>query len=180
MEEHITCRCGCGQLIERHSYETDRQFAKRHKSGLFRAKCAKNLPAKPERGNPTLELISCNNEPLEGVEQPKDKPEHDPKYQAWIRDMPCLVPGCLNESQFHHQNEKGHGAKGGLCSDYRGLPLCCWHHTLGGTPGKPGSYHGSARITGWRFWSVYGVDVEAAIHRLNTLWIETGHKFKKG
>jgi len=134
--------------------------------------------AKAERGKPTLSLISCNTEPLEGVGQPKEKPEVDLKYQAWIREMPCLVPGCPNESQFHHQNRQGHGAKGALCSDYRGLPLCCWHHTLGGTPGKPGSYHGTAKLTSWTFWKVYGVDVEATIHRLNTIWLEMGNKFK--
>ena len=171
----------CGREIIKGQYfaESEDDFMQRLISRYCRKKCKReHAPPKVERGKPTLALISCNTEPLEGVEQPKDKPEVDLKYQAWIREMPCLVPGCPNESQFHHQNRQGHGAKGALCSDYRGLPLCCWHHTLGGTPGKPGSYHGTAKLTGWTFWKVYGIDVEATIHQLNDLWLELGHKFK--
>jgi hypothetical protein len=175
------CKCGCGHTIERHSYENDRQWEKRKASGLFRAKCKKNLPALPsERPRPSLATSTANYGRGGGVAVPKEVPVVDEKYRSWVREMPCLVPGCNFASEFHHQNMKAHGGTSALCSDYRGLPVCRWHHTLGGFEGLPGSYHGSAKLTGWRFWAVYGVDVEATIHNLNRLWLEQGHHFKEG
>ena len=42
-----------------------------------------------------------------------------------------------------------------------------------------GSYHGEGKISGWGFWKYYAVDVEATIHNLNRMWLESGHKFKE-
>ena len=109
---------------------------------------------------------------------PKEVPVVDEAYRRFVRGFPCLVPGCGAESVFHHQNMKAHGGKGALCSDYRGLPLCPAHHTNGGIERIPFSYHGMGRVTGWNFWRLYGVDVEATIHNLNRLWLEQGHHFK--
>lgn len=171
----------CGREIVQGQWgaEGDGSFAERLASGYCRGKCRRlSAPPKKERVTGTLDAVDfCYDKP-ELVAQVKEVPQEDPKYLAWIRSLPCLVPGCEYASQAHHQNEAKKGAKGATTSDYRALPLCPWHHTLGGTPGKPGSYHGLAKLTGWTFWRVYGVDVEATIHRLNALWMESGKKFK--
>lgn len=172
----------CGREIVRGQFcaETPAQFAKRLASGFCRPKCARSsAPAKKDRPKPSLSLISNNTERGEMVAQPKIVPVVDEAYRKWIRSMPCLVPGCPHEAHFHHQNERGHGGKGALCSDYRGVSLCTYHHTNGGTLLQPGSYHGMGKVTGWKFWQFYGVDVEATIHRLNAMWFESGRRFKE-
>lgn len=172
-------KCGREIVKDQFCVESGAQFEKRTRGGYCRPKCKRlSAPVKQERTTSTLELVSANYDRAELVAQIKEVPVVDEKYRSFVRDLPCLVPGCNFASEFHHQNMKAHGGKGALCSDYRGLPLCRWHHTLGGFEGKPGSYHGSAKLTGWRFWSVYGIDVEATIHRLNAMWLEMGHKFK--
>ena len=173
--------CGLEIIQGQYYAESDDGFKARLASGFCRSKCRRlATPARSERIRPSLELISHNVGRVETVAQPLEVPVVDEKYRAWVRSLPCMVPGCAGRSQFHHQNRKGHGGKGTLCSDYRGLPLCYWHHTQGGTENAPGSYHGSGKLTGWKFWAHYGVDVESAIHNLNRLWLEQGHKFKEG
>lgn len=175
------CRCGCGKTIEKRPYETPRQAEKRIAKGVYRDKCLKAItPLKPERGKPPLELISHNVGRVETVAQPLEVPVVDEGYRRHVRGFPCLIPGCGNPSIFHHQPKRAHGTKGGLCTDYRGVNLCEWHHTLGGTVALPYSYHGMGKVTGWKFWSYYGIDVETTIHNLNRIWLEQGHKFKEG
>ena len=173
-------KCGKEITKNQHCAETPDQFAERYNSGYCRAKCKRqHTPSKSERGKQTLELISHNVGRVETVAQEKDLPERDEKYLAWIRTLPCLVPGCNVEAQAHHQNKRKHGGKGTTASDYRAAPLCIFHHRLGGYSGKMGSYHGEGKISGWGFWKYYAVDVEATIHNLNRMWLESGHKFKE-
>jgi hypothetical protein len=160
--------------------EGDEPFAERLAEGYCRSKCRRlHGPQKSERGKPTLALISSCYESPEGVEQPKEARIVDLGYESWVRSFPCLVPGCIEEAQSHHQNERGKGGKSTKPSSYRCLPLCPGHHTLGGTPHLPGSYHGMGKLTGWKFWQHYGIDVEATIHNLNRLWLESGKRFKE-
>jgi hypothetical protein len=160
--------------------EGDDAFKERLQSGFCRRKCARlHGPAKKERPKPTLSPVSVNYGRGGGGALPKDVPVVDEAYRRFVRSLPCLVPGCCNPSIFHHQHKKGHGAKGALCTDYRGMNICEWHHTLGGTERLPGSYHGMGKLTGWRFWQHYGVDVEATIHNLNRLWLEQVRTFKE-
>jgi hypothetical protein len=181
MEQEMICLY-CSKEIVRGMYgaESPDQFAKRYNSGFCRSKCSRlHGPLPSERPRPSITpYIQGNYERGGVVSVPKEVPVVDEAYRRFVRSLPCLVPGCCNPSIFHHQHKKGHGAKGGLCTDYRGMNICEWHHTLGGTDNLPFSYHGMGRVTGWNFWRLYGVDVEATIHNLNRLWLEQGNTFK--
>jgi hypothetical protein len=176
------CICGCGRELVKHSYETLAQWERRLKSGLYRARCKKNLPLPlPSPKERTLtEPVSWNHERPDMTEQPKEKRIDDPSYESWIRELPCIIPHCQSKTQSHHQQPRGKGGTGTKPSSYRCLPVCAEHHTLGGTPHLPGSYHGMGKLTGWKFWKHYGVEVETVIHDLNRAWLEMGRKFKEG
>jgi len=163
----MNCKhCGIEIIQGQYYAESDDDYKERLRSQFCRRKCARlHTPSPAERGKPSLGGMSGNHSRPEMRAQIKEVPVVDEKYMAWIRSLPCLI--CGGPAQSHHQNKRKEGRKGGVCSSYRTLPICCWHHTLGGTPALPGSYHGSARLTGWEFWNHYGIDVEATITNLN-------------
>lgn len=108
----------------------------------------------------------------------KKKPIRDKSYLNFIRSLPCLIGGdtCVGV-EAHHQVKRHEGTMGGKPCDSRVLALCWRHHSFGGTAKHPGSVHGQARLTGWRFWEAYGIDVEAWITRLNEAYeTATGRK----
>jgi hypothetical protein len=175
--------CPCGKEITRNQYcaENERQWAKRESSGFCRPKCSRAYKLLPSPKVQTMELVSRRvGAREEMVTLEKEKRVEDTKYLEWIRSLPCLVPGCGYQSEAHHQNEKGHGGKGTRADDYRAVPVCFFHHTMGGTVAAPGSYHGMGGTTGRRFWQKYAIDVETVIHDLNRAWLEQGRKFKEG
>jgi hypothetical protein len=172
----------CGQEIVKNQYcvEKPMEYEARLATQFCRAKCARlHGPVKKEKAKGELSLGSANYERGLRAVGPKEVPVVDEAYRRFVRGLPCLIPGCAGSSIFHHQHKKGHGVKGALCTDYRGLNICEWHHTLGGTERLPGSYHGMGKLTGWRFWQHYGVDVETMIHDLNRAWLEIGRKSKE-
>lgn len=175
----------CGREIIQGQYgaEGDEPFKERLESGYCRAKCKRlDKPSPSPKDRPTLvaDPTTWNHSRPEGKEQPKERRINDPAYERWIRERFCIVPGCYNDAQSHHQNEQGHGGKSTKPSSYRCIPLCTEHHTLGGTPYLRGSYHGMGKLTGWKFWKHYGIDVETVIHDLNRAYLESGRKFKEG
>jgi hypothetical protein len=177
------CKCGCDRPIIQGQWgaEGDEAFAERLATGYARRKCARLHKPLPSPKVQTMELVSRRvGAREEMVTLEKEKRIDDPAYEAWVRTLPCLVFGCGNESQSHHQNERGKGGKSTKPSSYRCVPLCAEHHTLGGTPFFQGSYHGLGKITGWRFWDVYQIEPETVIHQLNRAWLEMGRKFKEG
>ena len=151
MEKPIVCKCGCGEVLEKHSYETIRQWEKRLKRGLFRAGCKKNLPSPPVRGATTNTLISARYGG-ELVAQEKESPVRDLARLAFARSMPCFTCGEIQGVHAHHEQEPGHGTMGGKTSDRRTVPLCAGCHQL---------RHETSRS----FWG--NVDVEAYIRDLN-------------
>jgi hypothetical protein len=177
------CKCGCDRPIIQGQWgaEGDEAFAERLATGYARRKCARlHKPLPSPKGRTLQAPVSWNRERPDMTEQPKDRRVEDAKYLEWVRSLPCLVTGCQYDAETHHQSERGKGGTGTRADDYRALPLCCFHHTLGGTSQAQGSYHGMGKLTGWKFWKHYGIDVESTIHRLNCLWLEQGKKFKEG
>ena len=61
---------------------------------------------------------------------------------------------------MHHENEPGKGMKGKQCSDYRGVPVCFYHHWLMETPGMGRK----------SFWREYKKDPEKIIEALHQEW----------
>jgi hypothetical protein len=176
------CLC-CGREIVKDQFcaETPDQFAKRYNESLCRAKCKRLYKPLPSPKVQTMEIVSWRvGGREEMVTLEKEKRVEDTAYEAWIRTHLCLIPHCPHEAQSHHQNVRGNGGKGTKPSSDRCLPLCVHHHTLGGTIRQPGSYHGMGKLTGWKFWEAYGIDVETVIHDLNRAWLEMGRKFKEG
>lgn len=54
---------------------------------------------------------------------PKEKPERNEAYLAFIRGKPCSVTGKHGQSVAHHHPKHGHSTMGGKCSDFRALPI---------------------------------------------------------
>lgn len=94
---------------------------------------------------------------------PKPKTIRDKKYLSFIKSLRCCVCGFKPMSDPHHVPEKGHGAKGMKCSDYRAIPLCHLHHT---------EYHQHGRET---FAIKYDLDYEQLIGFLNNHYKEKGN-----
>lgn len=56
----------------------------------------------------------------------KSKTFKNKQYLEYIRKQPCVI--CGHKSVPHHTEAGGMGMK---CSDYRTIPLCNQHHTIG-------------------------------------------------
>lgn len=59
----------------------------------------------------------------------KPKTYRNEKYLVWIRQKPCLIPGCFNRAEPHHVRRQYWGA--GISKkphDYVAVPLCREHH----------------------------------------------------
>ena len=91
----------------------------------------------------------------------KETTPEDEDYKLFIRQQPCLARNreCFGEVVPHHEQEKGHGAKGKKCSDFRTLPLCMGHHD-------------QRHRIGRSFYAKHGIDYESEIVRLNKKWGE--------
>lgn len=84
----------------------------------------------------------------------KEKPVEDKKYKQFIREQPCLTPGCPWPPSPHHEQEPHKGIMGGKCDDRRCVPLCF-------------SCHRKRHDYGRTFYKTHNIDVEAEIIRLN-------------
>lgn len=87
----------------------------------------------------------------------------DPQYRAWILRQPCLVCRIhgyrqCTRTEGHHPGPRGLGQK---VPDRRQLPICTVHHRSGSV---------SAHVLGKKFAEYHGIDLEAAIRRLNALY----------
>lgn len=49
------------------------------------------------------------------------KPQKNPEYLAWIRDLPCVVCGFKGPNAAHHMGD-GRGSR--RSSDYTTVPVC--------------------------------------------------------
>jgi hypothetical protein len=164
------CKCGCGKLLERHSYETEKAFAKRLASGLFRARCKKSLSVAPktERVKPTLELLSANYERGDMTAQVKETTPRDAAYLDWIRTFDCIEcqwPAHLKGIEAHHIETGGTSIK---CSDYLTVPLCTHEPVARGCHAKADKT--PEFVERYKLWAL----------RFNALWIKSGNKIKKG
>lgn len=91
---------------------------------------------------------------------PKTERLRSPRHLAWIRTLPCSVPGCTGEMVQAHHVRKGAGVAL-KPSDRSAVGLCLDHHTEG--------HQG-----GWRSFEVrYGVDLSAIAARL---WAESNQQ----
>jgi hypothetical protein len=166
------CKCGCGQLLERHSYETERQWEKREASGYFRSKCKKNIhsPAKAPHVAPTMGLISANYARGEGVAQVKDKPWRSVAYTEHVKSLKCCLTGSESTEYLaidpHHENPKGHGGKSTKCGDERQIPVRHDIHVKMETPGN-------SRAS---IYQQYGKDPEEVIAATQAAWLAKGNK----
>ncbi len=154
----------CGREIVKDQYfaESEDGFLQRLISRYCRKKCKReHAPPKPERGKPTLELISCDTAPGESVSQPKDLPIRDEARKAFARSMPCCKCGAIEGIHAHHEQEEGRGTMGGKTSDRRTAPACprC---------------HDARHREGRSFWGE--LDIEAVISAIN----EAYDRIKKG
>lgn len=107
--------------------------------------------SKPEKSELTMSSLP-NLRPI--YDSKVSAPVIDEKYKAWIRTLPCAVPGCRRRhSEAAHTG--GHGMKQ-KASDRRTIPLCRSHHL---------EYHGPGGRR--RFEHVHRLDIEALIVKLN-------------
>ncbi len=93
---------------------------------------------------------------------PKTERLRSPRHLAWLRTLPCSVPGCAGDGIQTHHVRKGAGV-GLKPSDQYCTPLCLEHHSEG-------------HQNGWRSFEVrHGVDLSAIAARL---WMES-HQHRK-
>lgn len=86
------------------------------------------------------------------------KPVRDPKYLAWIRSLPCTVPGCrASYIEAAHTGPHGMAQKS---SDYSTIPLCGRHHRRGND-----SYHALGPA---RFQQHHKLEIAELVERLNS------------
>ena len=86
------------------------------------------------------------------------KPARDPKYLAWIRSLPCAVPGCrATYIEAAHTGPHGMSQKS---SDRSCIPLCGRHHRRGND-----SLHGLGPA---RFQQHHKLEIADLVKRLNS------------
>ena len=56
----------------------------------------------------------------------------DPAYIAFLRMLPCRVPGCHGQAEAHHLRLDANGAGLGarIKDDHRAISLCRFHHSM--------------------------------------------------
>lgn len=88
------------------------------------------------------------------------KPMSDRPYLAWLHQLPCCVSGfgCLGPIQAHHVRRFGERK-----DDRRAVPLCREHHLSDGA-------YAVHRMGRRKFQEHHGIDFEALISRLNSVW----------
>jgi hypothetical protein len=91
---------------------------------------------------------------------PKTERLRSPRHLAWIRTLPCSVPGCRSDIIEAHHVRKGAGV-GLKPADRNAVGLCVDHHTEG-------------HQQGWRTFEVkHGLDLSAIAARL---WTESNQQ----
>jgi uncharacterized protein DUF968 len=93
---------------------------------------------------------------------PKTERHRSPRHLAWVRSLPCSVPGCSGQIVQAHHVRKGAGTalKPGYAFT---VPLCVAHH-----------YEGDNN--GWRTFEVrHGLDLSAIAAKL---WMESNQQRK--
>lgn len=86
-----------------------------------------------------------------------------PRHLAWVRSLPCSVPGCRGELIEAHHVRKGAGV-GLKPSDRYCVGVCVEHHAEG-------------HSLGWRTFEIrYGVDLSAIAAQL---WLESNRQRKQ-
>lgn len=55
-------------------------------------------------------------------------PRRCPRHLAWIRTLPCAIPGCRSKAQAAHVRMGTGGGMGMKPPDRWSIPLCCVHH----------------------------------------------------
>lgn len=91
---------------------------------------------------------------------PKTERLRSPRHLAWIRTLPCSVPGCNSDDMHAHHVRKGAGT-GMKPADGNCVPLCLDHHS-------------ELHLGGGRSFEVrYGVDLSAIAARL---WSESNQQ----
>lgn len=78
-------------------------------------------------------------------------------YKAFVASLPCAVCGRM-PVEVAHCGTRGLGQKG---SDFETLPLCTEHHRTGPS---------AAHHLGKRFFEFHGIDREALIKRLQSVY----------
>lgn len=84
---------------------------------------------------------------------PKTERLRSPRHLAWVRSLPCSVPGCTSRDVQAHHVRKAAGV-GMKPADQYSAPLCLEHHSEG-------------HSLGWRSFEIkHGVDLSAVAVRL--------------
>ena len=91
--------------------------------------------------------------------KPRKGPMRDPAFLRWLRTQACFICADMIErrvfvagkpwsqetaTEAAHVGDRGLGQK---CSDHEAVPMCAWHHRLGGD-----SHH----KIGKKFWEHHG------------------------
>lgn len=77
-----------------------------------------------------------------------------PAHLAWVRTLPCCVPGCTGRSQAAHYRGSGDGGVGLKPSDRYAFPCCAQHHREQHTVGERA------------FQVKYGIDLHNLVRQL--------------
>jgi hypothetical protein len=90
------------------------------------------------------------------LRQARQREGADPAYLAWVRSLPCAVPGCRSAppQHAHHVRVATGGGTGMKPPDRWATPLC-------------GEHHAEGHKIGWRtFEARHGVDLRALSDQL--------------
>lgn len=91
---------------------------------------------------------------------PKTERLRSPRHLAWLRTLPCSVPGCGCDVIEAHHVRRGAGV-GLKPSDRNCAPLCVEHHAEG-------------HVIGWRTFEIrHELNLAAIAARL---WMESTHQ----
>ena len=82
------------------------------------------------------------------------------QHLAWIRTLPCVVPGCQGKSEPHHLKCGPEGGGTVTASDVWAVPVCRRHHDAA----YPDGLHRYGREMDW--WNRLGIDPIAYADRL--------------
>lgn len=84
---------------------------------------------------------------------PRQLPARSRGYLDFIRNEPCMVPGCQRgDIEAAHTGTNGL-AKGRKASDLDCVPVCSYHHRTGP---RPESLHSTSEVA-WEAW--HGLDL---------------------
>jgi hypothetical protein len=68
--------------------------------------------------------------------RPKRKRPRDPEHLAFLRSLPCCVPGCHNASEAHHVRSAANSGMALKPDDRSAVNLCHAHHMEAHTIGQ--------------------------------------------